>query len=397
MSTTDQLTASYSGTKGPLFGLAFKTSLLTMLTLGIYRFWAKTRIRKYIWSSINIGGDRLEYTGTGLEKFLGFLVAVVVLAVYLGLVQLAFFYFGLHFVFEPTTEAEILAQLAIIYGSFIAILPLILFASYRARRYILARTRFRGIRFGMDSAAWGYVWRAIGHGILTALTLGILLPRQTYWLEKYKTDRSHFGDQRFEQGGKWTALYPAMTHVFIGLGILVAGAVSLAMLDTPGLGIALGVIGYIWLFTGYIHYGVQSFAYLMDTKKLGDDVGFVAKPRTGKVIGIYLLGGLIVGAIAALIFGAAGGITAMMVMSLDGSGSAPSAGMALVPLLLYVVALVVIGTLGLVFISQPIIAHFVETLSVFNPAALDAIGQRAYDKGADAEGFADALDVGAAI
>ena len=152
-----KLAAAYSGQRRALFGLALKTSVLTFLTLGIYRFWAKTRVRKYIWSSISLSGDRLEYTGTGLEKFLGFLVAVVVLAVYIGLVQLILFYFGLHFVFEPKTRTEILMQLGTFYISFFAILPLMLFARYRARRYMLARTRLRGIRFGMDSAAWGYV------------------------------------------------------------------------------------------------------------------------------------------------------------------------------------------------------------------------------------------------
>lgn len=60
-----------------------KTSLLTLVTLGIYRFWAKTRVRKYFWSSVVGEGDGFEYTGTGIEKILVFLVAVVVLAIYL--------------------------------------------------------------------------------------------------------------------------------------------------------------------------------------------------------------------------------------------------------------------------------------------------------------------------
>ncbi len=209
MDKISQAPARYSGNGGEIFRLAFKTGLLTIITLGIYRFWAKTRIRRYVWSNVALDGDRLEYTGTGLEKFLGFLFAVVILAVYLGLVQLILFFFGLHFVFEPRTDAEMLMQLAVFYISFFALIPLILFASYRARRYMMARTRFRGIRFGMESAAWGYVWRAILHGLLSAVTLGIMLPRQTFYLEKYKTDRSHFGDARFEQGGKWSAGYRA--------------------------------------------------------------------------------------------------------------------------------------------------------------------------------------------
>ena len=56
----------YSGQAAPLFKLSFITGLLTVITFGIYRFWAKTRTRKYIWSSVSIEGDAFEYTGTGL-------------------------------------------------------------------------------------------------------------------------------------------------------------------------------------------------------------------------------------------------------------------------------------------------------------------------------------------
>ena len=73
--------------KSKLFWLAFWTGFLTVLTLGIYRFWARTRLRRYIWSAIDVGGDSFEYTGTGLEKFLGFLIGLVVFTVYLGLLK----------------------------------------------------------------------------------------------------------------------------------------------------------------------------------------------------------------------------------------------------------------------------------------------------------------------
>lgn len=92
MSTSGQINGQYRGTRGELFPLAISVALLTFVTLGIYRFWGKTRIRKYIWSSTVGDGDAFEYTGTGLEKFLGFLVAIVALAIYLGVVQMLLFF-----------------------------------------------------------------------------------------------------------------------------------------------------------------------------------------------------------------------------------------------------------------------------------------------------------------
>jgi uncharacterized membrane protein YjgN (DUF898 family) len=388
------VTATYSGSRGALFGLAFRSALLTVLTLGIYRFWAKTRIRRYIWSSVGLDGDRLEYTGTGLEKFIGFLVAVVVLAIYLGLVQVLLLYFGLHFVVQPRTEAEQFMQLGVFYLSFLAILPLILFARYRARRYVMARTRFRGIRFGMEAAAWGYVWRALAHGTLTLLTLGILLPRQTFWLEKYKTDRTWFGDKRFEQGGRWTQLYPAMRHLFIAAALIVAGVAISVAARNPAPGLILGGVGYVWGLVGYVDYRVKAFRYLTDHKTLNWQLSFRATPRTGTVIGTYLLGGFLIGLAASLVLGVAGGIAAATVGMAGGVPGPVTIGTIGIA---YLAALALIWALQLTLILQPLIAHFAASLSVRNLAALDAVNQRAADAGADAGGFADALDVGAAI
>jgi len=69
----------------------------------------------------------------------------------------------------------------------------------------------------------------------------------------------------------------------------------------------------------------------------------------------------------------------------------------LVPVLSYVIFFLLFGGLFLVLITQKVIAHVVSNVTVLNADHLDTIRQRAADKGADAEGFADALDVGAAV
>ena len=57
------LTTDFAGRRAGLFWLALKASLITVLTLGLYRFWMKTRLRRYYWSSIRPGGLPLEYAG----------------------------------------------------------------------------------------------------------------------------------------------------------------------------------------------------------------------------------------------------------------------------------------------------------------------------------------------
>lgn len=188
---------SYHGSGAALFWLMVRTTIYSLLTLGIYRFWQRTKMRQHFWNGIRVGGSPLEYTGTGLEKLLGFLIAVVFLAVYLGLFQIGFFFLGL----QLSGGSELVGLF-----TSLPVVPLIYYAQYRSRRYVLSRTQLRGIRFAMDRDALGYVWRALGHLLLTAVTLGVLYPRMQWYLERYKANRTCYGDVRLLQGGRWQML-----------------------------------------------------------------------------------------------------------------------------------------------------------------------------------------------
>ena len=57
--------------------IAFSNLLLTIVTLGVYRFWATARERRYLWSRSRFVDERLEWAGTGLELFIGFVIVVL--------------------------------------------------------------------------------------------------------------------------------------------------------------------------------------------------------------------------------------------------------------------------------------------------------------------------------
>src|ERR1700736_3169356 len=79
----------YDGDTGALFVLWLKVLGLSMITLGFYRFWGRTRIRTYLWSHVSLLGDRCEYDGTGMELFLRFVVALFIFVPLLSITQLA--------------------------------------------------------------------------------------------------------------------------------------------------------------------------------------------------------------------------------------------------------------------------------------------------------------------
>jgi len=402
-------------TDGPsLFWLALRSACLTVFTLGIYRFWMVTNLRRHYWNSIRILGDPLEYTGTGIEKILGFLVAIIFLAVYLGLVNLVLTFVGLSY-FEGNPFALQLSLLAVV--------PLFFYAAYRARRYIMARTRWRGIRFGMDGGAWGYTARALWYWLLTLMTGGLLYPYQQFKLSKYLTDRTYFGDLKFEQNGHWAGLFAYWVWLYIVLGMM---ALSVWGLAADSGNPATTVIGYLIIFVGYIafflmfmRYDVVVFRYLWSNRKLGD-ASFENDVTPGKIISIYVVGTLLVGfctlAIAVVLFFGAAAVAALLVgvqdfsqmkdleATMSESMSSGDMMQTLPPAVLlavaaYIALFAVPFAFTQIFITRPVLQRKAEAMVVKDAEALTKSRQRAHDHAAEAGGFADALgvDVGAGI
>lgn len=398
--------------KGPsLFWLSMRLVLATVLTLGIYRFWMTTKLRRHYWSAIRVNGDPFEYTGTGLEKLLGFLIALVVLAIYLSIINLGLAFVGLFSLDDPV-QLQITLQL-----SLVATLPLIFYATYRARRYILARTRWRGIRFGMDQAAWGYTGRALLLMLLTIGTLGIAYPYQHFKLEKFKIDRTWFGDLQFRQDGSWRELLGYWIWFYVIGGLVVAAITGIVMNPESPTAITIGVslmsFGYLAVFLIGLRYQVAAFRYLWGNRTLGE-ASFRNDIDTGEVMGIYIGGSLAVGictlllsvAVAAVLFGllavAGFGFVGEFLAGASPDGPAVDSIAAQWPVIA-TIALFYLSFVGFgiafsqIFIVRPVLRRKAEGMQVFNIAALAHSQQRAHDRAAEAGGFADALgvDVGA--
>ena len=76
---------AFSGSRSEFFHLVKRGAALELVTLGFYRFWLLTDIRRHLWSNTLFDGDAAEYTGRGKELLIGFLVALAILVpIYLG-------------------------------------------------------------------------------------------------------------------------------------------------------------------------------------------------------------------------------------------------------------------------------------------------------------------------
>ena len=410
---TGKVIPSYDNSGPSLLWLALSTAVLTVLTLGFYRFWMVTRLRRHYWHAIRLQGDPLEYTGTGLEKILGFLIAVIVLAVYLGIVNIGLAFLGLSY-FQGDSF--------IILASVTASMPLIFFAIYRSQRYIMARTRWRGIRFGMDHGAWGYSFRAMWLWFLTIVTGGLLYPYQQFKLAKYTTDRCYFGDLKFEQRGSWAGLFAYWVWLYIVLGLMVLAIWGLAAGEGNS---ATTVVGWLILFAGYmtffvllLRYDIVVFRYLWSNRHLGE-ARFENTVAPGQIIGTYLVGSLLVSLVTGVVFmvvffgifavlTATGNAELLEAFQSDSgrTGQENLAGMLDQPVvlvavvaLIYLLFFAVPFALSQVFITKPILQRKLEAMVIHDAQKLTQSRQREHDHAAEAGGFADALgvDVGAGI
>jgi uncharacterized membrane protein YjgN (DUF898 family) len=217
---------SFTGEWREFLPIAVTNLLLTIVTLGIYRFWAKARERRYLWSRTRFIDDHLEWTGTGKEMFIGFLLVFLVLL-------------PIFFVAQMAIEALVVrgqAGLAglLLLALYAGVFYMIGVATFRALRYRLSRTWWHGIRGGSDDAGWGYGWQAMWKTIVGFMVLGFLVPWSMTSLWNDRWNRMSFGQHEFEARADTDGLFGRWMIVYL---VPVVGLVMFAIL---GVGLSGG-------------------------------------------------------------------------------------------------------------------------------------------------------------
>jgi len=185
-------TLLFHGSGGALFGMQIFNLLRVLVTLGVYYFWAKVRVRAYMASETEFEGDRFAYHGTGRELFVGFLKAMLVFVVPVALLQI---------LPEALNAPEPVKALAWL-GTYLIAAVVIPVAVVGARRYRLSRTSWRGIRFSLRGRTFDFVKVYWLGWILTPLTLGVWYPVWITQRHAFLTRNTWFGSQRFAFDGR---------------------------------------------------------------------------------------------------------------------------------------------------------------------------------------------------
>jgi uncharacterized membrane protein YjgN (DUF898 family) len=210
----------FLGPERAYWQLRIRGAALLLVTLGIYRFWLMTDVRRFLWSNTEIAGETLEYNGLATELLVGFLFAIAILIPVYAAIALATLAFDLP---EYASGVGGLA-LFVVFGAF---------ARYRARRYRLTRTVFRGLRFHQDGSGLLYALFAILWWCLIIVSFGLAYPWAQASLQRYMMRHTSYGKLpgRFEGSG-WRLFLRGMPLWLASVGpLLVAAGFVAARID----------------------------------------------------------------------------------------------------------------------------------------------------------------------
>ena len=402
----------FLGSEGAFFGLLIRGSILLLFTLGIYRFWLATDVRRFLWGNTEIVGDGLEYTGTARELLLGFLMALALLLPINGLIFLATFAPGL-FKFSGVLGFMLLAVLG-------------QFAIYRARRYRLSRTVYRGVRLYQTGSAWRYAIMSLLWWVVIALTAGLAYPWAQASLERYKLRHTHYGNLTGRFAGSGTRLFfrglllwllvvgPFLGGVMIAIVTIDWLALVAALGDggdstvwsrveasNPQFAVAvvLALVGVGWaMFAAALLY--PAFRAMMQRwwlsgLRLGE-VTAVSHLRTAQIyraylrfLGFALLFGIAAGTFAAIMAGLFGELAKLFTRS-----AAFEIGTVVAGLVAYVIVMLGYSALYQATVMIRLWRLSFETTELVGFAALDRVEAAGAAGSPFGEGLADALDVG---
>jgi uncharacterized membrane protein YjgN (DUF898 family) len=383
----------FRGNGEDFVGLCIRGALLELVTFGFYRFWLATDIRRRLWTSTSLDGEALEYTGRGRELLIGFLFALAIIAP----LQIVYFLVGL--------EAER-------YQAF-ASFPLFLFyalfgqfALYRARRYRLTRTIWRGIRFWMKGSGWNYAFRWAGWSIVALLTIGLAYPWMRASLERYKMRNTFYGDLQgafegrgwefFQRGiGFW--LLGMAPFAVIGVGFALDGAAHDPIM---GLGIASFVIvPFLWPFFRAVEWrwwanGVR-FGDVRVASRLGGGGLLKLYLKTyGMTLVVFLAMGIAVGTIITIVATTMGfGMTSISPRNLGSLSNATNIFVAVMGVIGYLVILLSVGVVVRYYLTFRMWGLIAGAMSFSRLDALNGVAARGEAANALGEGLADSLDV----
>jgi uncharacterized membrane protein YjgN (DUF898 family) len=297
------------------------------------------------------------------------------------------------------------------------------FAVYRARRYRLTRTVYRGIRFHQTGSAWRYAVCALFWWAMIGVTLGLAYPFAQASLERFKLRNTYYGDLQGHFVGSGLRLFfrgvlfwvvvivPFLLGMMSAIGEIdwsaLAEAVKRGGDDFAGriesaniaAAVSVAVIGVTWSIVAaallYPLFQAMVLRWWISGLRFGA-LTVTSRLRTGSVYGLYVRF-VWYGVLAGLVLGVVGGVAYIVIgaaTSLPGGGTISEVLTVVLPIGTYVVAALAYSAIYQATVKLRLWKLGFDTIELSGVDALEGVKAAAGPGSAVGEGLADALHVG---
>ncbi|PYF78348.1 uncharacterized membrane protein YjgN (DUF898 family) [Marinomonas alcarazii] len=233
----------FNGSGLEYFKIWIVNILLTIVTLGLYRPWAKVRTLRYFYGNTELDNSNFEYHATGKQLFFSFIIAVALLVAYL-----------------------VIGQLSPILGLIlpIALLIALPWIIWRSMKFNLNMSSYRNVRFGFNGELSGSYIALLAYPIgLLAVGIAALyfVSQISIWLalvlsliaypayfamiskvtNSYVVNGSHFGQGQFSTNLEFKPFFmiilkaAGLAFLFLLIVLIIAFSIILSSANSGGL------------------------------------------------------------------------------------------------------------------------------------------------------------------
>jgi uncharacterized membrane protein YjgN (DUF898 family) len=291
------------------------------------------------------------------------------------------------------------------------------FAVYRARRYRLTRTLWRGVRFWMNGSGLAYASRAFGWALLVVATLGIAYPWREAALERYKMGHTIYGDlaSRFDGTGweffkrgwwLWLLSIATIAVVVVSLIVLVVDAEAARHnhIMPPRVHAWLGVVSFLsFLCIPFIYAAFKATEWKWWVQGIRFGLGprsvrFDSDLRRGALVGTIwkMIGaGLLVVLAAIIAIAVAYGVmTAFGIdtVKIGAEHGSPPLALGILAVVAYLASFLALGVVWRIYLVQRIWKLVVASITLHHLDVADHVVAKGGAANALGEGLVDALD-----
>ena len=299
------------------------------------------------------------------------------------------------------------------------------YALYRARRYRLTRTVFRGVRFDQHGSAWLYALRALAWWATVIVTLGLAYPWQQASIERFKMRHTSYGDLpgRFEGSASqlflrglplWLAVAAPVVIAVVAMvrlvdwdalsGVLAQGddaTMSDLIKGNPQLGLAAGLVfgavgvSSLIAVVTYPLFKAVVLRWWISGLRFGA-VTVTSRLRIGQIYRAYLrfLLYLLLFMVAVGLIGGIGIFVAGNLVRQVHDSKLNELFASIITVVVYIVVMLGTSTIYQVVVAAGLWRLGAQTAELAEPQALDNVHAGGTASSALGEGLADALGVG---